>query len=116
MQPTGRLNRLNGYRRMNRTVPRPQRVVPVQQTGNMSAKMPIRNEKSTAKRARFRLAESKWTDKIFLLKYIIFWLVILIVLLAAALALCICMLLQVTPDWINELLMTNPPISFLVVH
>ena len=78
--------------------------------------LPTRNEKSAAKRTRFRLAESKWTDKIFLLKYIIFWLVILIVLLAAALALCICMLLQVTPDWINELLLTNPPISFLVVH
>ena len=42
-------------------------------------------------------------DKIFLLKYIIFWLVVLVVLLAAALAICICMLLQVTPDWINEM-------------
>ena len=66
--------------------------------------LPVREQKDAAKRNRFRLAESKWTDKIFLLKYIIFWLVVLIVLLAAALALCICMLLQVTPEWINKLL------------
>ena len=66
--------------------------------------LPVRDVKPVTKRARFRLAESKWTDKIFLLKYIIFWLLVVIVLLAAALALCICILLQVTPDWINDLL------------
>ena len=65
--------------------------------------LPVRNNDNGTKRARFRLAESKWMDKIFLLKYIIFWLVVLVVLLAAALAICICMLLQVTPDWINEM-------------
>ena len=64
--------------------------------------LPLREDKPPVKRARFRLAESKWKDKIFLLKYIIVWLVIVIVLLAAALALCICMLLKITPDWINE--------------
>ena len=78
--------------------------------------LPVRIENPAAKRTRFRLAESKWTDKIFLLKYIIFWLVILIVLLAAALALCICMLLQVTPEWINELLLASPAISSFVVR
>lgn len=65
--------------------------------------LPVRQPNPTVKRERFRLAESKWTDKIFRLKYIIVCLIILIVLLAAALALCICMLLQVTPDWINDL-------------
>ena len=64
--------------------------------------LPLRDDTPPVRRTRFRLAESKWKDKIFLLKYIIVWLVIVIVLLAAALALCICMLLKITPDWINE--------------
>jgi hypothetical protein len=69
--------------------------------------LPVHGDCSDPKRARFRLAESKWTDKIFRLKYIIVFLIILIVLLAAALALCICMLLNVTPDWINEFILEN---------
>lgn len=75
--------------------------------------LPVRMQQPSAKRTRFRLAESKWTDKIFLLKYIIFWLVVLIVLLGAALALCICMLLQVTPKWINDLLFETAAVSSL---
>ncbi len=73
--------------------------------------LPVRMPSATNKKARFRLQESKWTDRIFLLKYIIFWLIVLIVLLAAALAVCICMLLQVTPDWVNELLLENTAIK-----
>ena len=65
--------------------------------------LPKREETLVIKRGSFRLAVSKWQDKIFLLKYIIFWLVVILILLAAALALCICMLLEVTPDWINNL-------------
>lgn len=78
--------------------------------------LPVREVQPAMKRERFRLAESKWTDKIFLLKYIIFWLVVLIVLLAAALVLCICMLLQVTPDWINEMVLADSVISPLICH
>lgn len=70
--------------------------------------LPQRPVRSVAKRASFRVAASKWQDKIFLLKYIMFWLIVLIVLLTAALALCICMLLQVTPEWINEFFFENP--------
>ncbi len=73
--------------------------------------LPVRIPAPASKKARFRLQESKWTDKIFMLKYIIVWLVVLIVLLAAALVLCICMLLQVTPDWINEMLLENTAIQ-----
>lgn len=73
--------------------------------------LPVRMPTQTNKKARFRLQESKWTDKIFMLKYIIAWLVVLIVLLTVALVLCICMLLQVTPDWINELLLENAAIQ-----
>ena len=73
--------------------------------------LPVRRPATVSKKTRFRLQESKWTDKIFLLKYIIFWLIVLIVLLAAALAVCMCMLLQVTPDWVNELLLENTAIQ-----
>ena len=55
-----------------------------------------------------------WEDKIFRLKYTIFWLIVLVVLLAAGLALCICMLLQVTPEWINELFFDNPVVQSVV--
>ncbi len=68
--------------------------------------LPKREETLVIKRGSFRLAASKWQDKIFLLKYIIFWLVVILILLAAALALCICMLLEVTPDWINNLFLS----------
>lgn len=78
--------------------------------------LPVRDNNPNPKRTRFRLAESKWTDKIFLLKYIIVCLVVLVVLLAAALVLCICMLLQVTPEWINELLLETAAISSAVGH
>lgn len=76
--------------------------------------LPHRAIRSTAKRGSFKLAASKWQDKIFILKYIIFWLVVLIVLLAAALTLCICMLLQVTPAWVNELFLDNPVVQSVV--
>lgn len=76
--------------------------------------LPNRENRGSTKRASFRLAASKWQDKIFLLKYIIFWLVILIVLLTAALVLCVCMLLQVTPEWINELFFDNPAVQSVI--
>lgn len=78
--------------------------------------LPSRSNRGTSKRQSFRLAASKWQDKIFLLKYIIFWMAVLIVLLAAALALCICMLLQLTPSWINELILENPAVQALVAN
>ena len=65
--------------------------------------LPNREDRGTVKRASFKLAASKWQDKIFRLKYTIFWLIVIIALLAAALALTIAMLLQITPAWINEL-------------
>lgn len=77
--------------------------------------LPTRRESGTTKRHSFRVAASKWQDKIFLLKYIIFWMTVLIVLLVAALVLCICMLLRLTPDWINELLLDNAAVQSLIL-
>ena len=76
--------------------------------------LPQRQERGTVKRSSFKLASSKWQDKIFRLKYTIFGLIVLIVLLAAGLALCIAMLLQVTPEWINELFFENPVVQSVV--
>lgn len=73
--------------------------------------LPVREHRGNTKRNHFRLAESKWKDRIFRLKYIMAWLIILIVLLTAALVLCICMLLQVTPEWINELFFDNSAVQ-----
>ena len=76
--------------------------------------LPDRENRGTVKRASFKLAASKWQDKIFRLKYTIFWLIVLIVLLSAALALCICMLLQITPEWINDIFFGNVPIRTVI--
>ena len=76
--------------------------------------LPNRETRGAVKRASFKLAASKWQDKIFRLKYIIFWLILIIVLLSAALALCICMLLQITPEWINDLFFGNAPIRSVI--
>ncbi len=76
--------------------------------------LPYREPNNAAKRASFRLADSKWKDKIFRLKYTILWLIIIIVLLTAALALCICMLLQITPDWFNEMFFENPVVQSIM--
>lgn len=78
--------------------------------------LPQRSNQNTAKRASFRLAESKWQDKIFRLKYTMFWLIVLIVLLTAALVLCVCMLLQVTPEWINKLFFENPAVQAVIAN
>lgn len=64
--------------------------------------LPNRENRNTGKRASFRLAASKWEDKIFRLKYLIFWLVMIILLLIAALVFCLCVMLHITPDWFNE--------------
>ncbi len=67
--------------------------------------LPDRKKSGTTRRSGFQLAASKWQDKIFRLKYIIFWLIVFLVLTGAALAVVICLLLQVTPEWLNELLL-----------
>lgn len=76
--------------------------------------LPHRPNRAAVKRASFQLAASKWQDRIFRLKYIMFWLIVLIVLLTAALVLCICMLLQVTPEWINELFFENQAVQSVI--
>ncbi len=73
--------------------------------------LPNRKIRGTTKRTGFKLAASKWQDKIFRLKYTIFWLLIIIILLITALILSICMLLQVTPEWLNELLLGQPNVD-----
>ena len=78
--------------------------------------LPPRNNQTAVKRTSFRLAESKWQDRIFRLKYIMFWLIVLIVLLTAALVLCVCMLLQVTPEWINKLFFENPAVQAVIAN
>ena len=76
--------------------------------------LPARETRKIPKRTNFRLAESKWQDKIFRLKMLINFMSVLIVLLLAALALCICIMLQLTPDWINELVFDNAVFGYIV--
>ena len=76
--------------------------------------LPNREDRSTIKRTSFKLAASKWQDKIFRLKYTIFWLIVIIVLLAAALALAMCMLLQITPAWVDEFFYQQPFVRSII--
>lgn len=66
--------------------------------------LPNRPEKVPTKRSSFKVAASKWEDQIFRLKSAIIWLLFLVILLATALAICICMMMGLTPDWLNEAL------------
>lgn len=66
--------------------------------------LPNREDRVPTKRSNFRVAASKWQDQIFRLKYAIVWLVILIILLVMALALCMSIILQITPNWIQDLI------------
>ena len=76
--------------------------------------LPKRDNRTNIKRASFRLAESKWHDRIFRLKYTIFWLIVIIILLLAALALTLGMLLHLTPDWVNEMFYEAPAVQNII--
>lgn len=66
--------------------------------------LPNREKRIPSKRTNFRVAASKWEDRIFRLRYLIFWLVMIILLLLIALGICICSILGVLPNWLNDLL------------
>ena len=68
--------------------------------------LPNQEEKVIAKRSVFRPLSSRPDDKIFKLKYIIFWLIIITIILAIALAICIGILMQKLPQWLSDLLAT----------
>ena len=68
--------------------------------------LPTEEEKTIAKRSAFRLLSSKPDDTIFKLKYIIFWLIVAIIILAIALAVCVGMLMHQLPEWLSDLLET----------
>ena len=76
--------------------------------------LPVRENNGPVKRASFRVAESKWHDKIFRLKYTMFWLVVLIILLAGLLALALCMLLQITPKWFNDMFFESNAVQYII--
>ena len=76
--------------------------------------LPNREVRGTTKRSSFKLAASKWQDKIFRLRYTIFWLIVIIILLAAVLALAVCMLLQITPAWVNEFFYEQPVVRSII--
>ena len=76
--------------------------------------IPKRAERAAVKRASFRLAVSKWQDRIFRLKYTIFWLIIIIVLLLAILTIGICMMLNLTPEWLNDIVYDLPVVRRMI--
>ena len=76
--------------------------------------IPKRDERTTTKRANFRLAVSKWQDRIFRLKYTIFWLIVIIILLVVIMTLGICMMLNITPEWFNNFVYSIPGVQRMV--
>ena len=76
--------------------------------------LPQRETRTVVKRSSFKLAASKWQDKIFRLKYTIFWLSMIIILLTAALVLALGMLLQITPAWVNEFFFEQPVVQSII--
>lgn len=65
--------------------------------------IPNRASRSLQKRTSAVISHRN-SKKLRWLRSPVLWLVILAVLLAAALALCICIMLQLTPEWVNETL------------
>ena len=76
--------------------------------------IPKRPERKAVKRANFRLAVSKWQDRIFRLKYTIFWLVFIIILLLAFITVSICMMLNITPEWFDNFVYGLPVVQRMV--
>ena len=78
--------------------------------------LPVRENSGPVKRASFKLAESKWHDRIFRLRYTMFWMWLLIILLTGMLVLTMCILLQITPDWFNKMFFESDAVQFIVSH
>lgn len=66
--------------------------------------LPDRSNREAPKRATFRLANQKWERKIGNLRSTIFWLVVIIIILSVMLALCLCTMFHILPEWLDNLL------------
>lgn len=64
--------------------------------------LPNREERGTTKRPSFKISSSKWENQVYRLKRLVTFLWVLVFVLAAALAVCICSILGLMPDWFNE--------------
>lgn len=65
--------------------------------------LPVKKKRVQVKRNGFKMAAKKWEDRAFKMKSTIAYLVFLVILLVAALVLCLCMMAGVTPEWLNEI-------------
>lgn len=66
--------------------------------------LPDRGERGSAKRATFQVAASRWEDRIFRLKYAIFWLIMLNILLLGVVIFGVCLWLGLLPQGVNDAL------------
>lgn len=64
--------------------------------------LPDRSDHTPTKSKIFRLAASKWEDQITRLKSLIFWLILVNLILFVLLTVCICVILRIAPQWIND--------------
>ncbi len=77
--------------------------------------LPNRDAKPAAKRTAHRRNSTKPEEQLFKLRFAIFWLILVIVLLALALLICLGLLLNIFPTWISEMLLseTEQTINFI---
>lgn len=66
--------------------------------------LPKRTKRVAAKRAGFKMATKKWEDRLYRMKAVVAYLIFIIILLCVALAVCICLLTGIAPEWLNTLL------------
>lgn len=65
--------------------------------------LPVKVERDTQKRAKFKLAISKWENQVYGLKAWIMWLLVVIAILTLCLTVAICMMAGLTPQWFNDI-------------
>lgn len=77
--------------------------------------IPNRETRTPQKRTSQISPSFKKAKKISRLRSVVFWLILLVIILAVGLALALCILFQLTPDWLNEMLLGNASYRLITI-
>lgn len=66
--------------------------------------LPNRTKRTPVKRTGFKMAATKWENRLYKMKSTIALLIVLTIFLALGLIVCVCLLIGIAPDWLYTLL------------
>lgn len=77
--------------------------------------IPNRETRTPQKRTAQISPSVKKAKKLSRLRSVVFWLILLVILLAVGLTLTLCILFQLTPDWLNEMLLGDTTYRLITI-